>query len=888
MSHSDPSSKVPSVASLFQRFSPRDNGGGNSDRRDGITSTDDRRDNGSLSRLETLRRSIAGASLRSMGKKPDDGSQSISRADDEGILVDRARDASGFSILKNNQVINDDLLMNDDYGNTPGVDNRSVTFGKAGEMGSYVDIDEVGSRSTLESLLGKISNPSTTPDEPLVIKKGESDNKPIKDSPLPMMVTTRGKMKMDNQPTYRLYMVPYDQSEYDNTCFKPQRQGTTFCTRRNCRLQHSISEKANLRPGDLYIMDKSYIFGFPSITSAILKDEVLQQWMTSEFPIEKWNQLFDAVAEVEDNSDLNKKISVTEIHQTESNIDVSLNFQTPKGKRKFTQLEDFGVNNFDQLVNDKDIKFEDQRLFSIIVGLEQRINLIANAIGTIKEVIVEEAQSTTHMSRTVDLRIKSIRDMIGTKPPNIHSGLNTPNIWSSLAALHDNMVSNNYISSDELKVLKESIQHRYDSKLTEQRNTMLQRFIDHDRKHQEHIKSLESSLYKVCEKLHIQQTRYVDRLNKMEEVVSSNWNKSAPEDNQTQTNENMEVMVQEIIELKDKIDVIQNAGDELYVNYQGIILHNHIDACNWIDVNMSDGTFEVLVDFHGSMQHIFKSLTDINVVDSLTKMAKISVKNVHQAVVMSSFETAIPRFFTNGSTAKISELVVDDSTSYFNAIPNYAVWKKPYSGLKVILEKQVMTFNKAMTTHIKNNVKMNSPLYHLATSAVNTSVTWILTLSKFICDTYNEYVNATFGEKKAWHIATRLATKMILLISKPRDSVWSAFSGDGPVAIAKIIFVPTLKSLELMEKTLSDGFISCEGISSELVKFIAQNIDFTAMTKLTEEAVTWRRTTDELKKEVKEVSKKADTASNKVDQQKDNSKSQYDRLDKRIKKLESS
>ena len=42
------------------------------------------------------------------------------------------------------------------------------------------------------------------------------------------------------------------------------------------------------------------------------------------------------------------------------------------------------------------------------------------------------------------------------------------------------------------------------------------------------------------------------------------------------------------------------------------------------------------------------------------------------------------------------------------------------------------------------------------------------------------------------------------------------------------------------------------------------------MTQLTEEATTWKRLTDELKKEVKEANEKADTAANRVDQQKDN------------------
>ena len=75
-------------------------------------------------------------------------------------------------------------------------------------------------------------------------------------------------------------------------------------------------------------------------------------------------------------------------------------------------------------------------------------------------------------------------------------------------------------------------------------------------------------------------------------------------------------------------------------------------------------------------------------------------------------------------------------------------------------------------------------------------------------------------------------------------------------------------------------------VSTELVKFIAQNVDFDVNKDLSEGAKTHKRSVDEVKKLAQDAAKKADTASNKTDQLKEQAKSTNERLSKRIKTLE--
>ena len=95
-----------------------------------------------------------------------------------------------------------------------------------------------------------------------------------------------------------------------------------------------------------------------------------------------------------------------------------------------------------------------------------------------------------------------------------------------------------------------------------------------------------------------------------------------------------------------------------------------------------------------------------------------------------------------------------------------------------------------------------------------------------------------------------------------------------------------LQSLDVMESISSKGFMNSHDVSTELVKFIAQNVDFDTIKDLSENARSQKRTVEELKKSVQDASKKADTSANKTDQLKEQVKSNHEKLSKRIKTLE--
>ena len=114
-------------------------------------------------------------------------------------------------------------------------------------------------------------------------------------------------------------------------------------------------------------------------------------------------------------------------------------------------------------------------------------------------------------------------------------------------------------------------------------------------------------------------------------------------------------------------------------------------------------------------------------------------------------------FFHNNLSTNISDLVIDDNKSDFNCIKMFEIWDKSYNEVKAIHERAAQSFQWSQREKIEDQkLDLASPFYSLAIASLNTSVSWILLLSKLISDTYHEYVDAMFGHKKAWHLATPL------------------------------------------------------------------------------------------------------------------------------------
>ena len=147
----------------------------------------------------------------------------------------------------------------------------------------------------------------------------------------------------------------------------------------------------------------------------------------------------------------------------------------------------------------------------------------------------------------------------------------------------------------------------------------------------------------------------------------------------------------------------------------------------------------------------------------LTKGYKLEIKNGHQLATIGSFETDLPRFFSNSH----GHSVTHRDQSFFGSIKTWSEWDMPHQGFRDRLSREIEYVRNGHEKNIRDNLKSSSPLYLLSIEALQTSYTWAVALIKFGDDIYKIYTRAKFGTAVAWHVSTRLMRVLILEISEP-------------------------------------------------------------------------------------------------------------------------
>ena len=155
-------------------------------------------------------------------------------------------------------------------------------------------------------------------------------------------------------------------------------------------------------------------------------------------------------------------------------------------------------------------------------------------------------------------------------------------------------------------------------------------------------------------------------------------------------------------------------------------------------------------------------------------------------------------------------------------------------------------------------------------------------LIKYIDDSVKELSRAKFTFKKAFHVTSRLATRIFIEICVPRQCVIKTFKAGNMSQIGGAILWSSLQSLDIAMKFKTTGFKNLEIVSSELVKFLLVNTGYESIQRLESQVAELVASKRESDRAVKEATSTAKSACNKLDE----FKIQYVALEKRVKRLE--
>jgi hypothetical protein len=245
---------------------------------------------------------------------------------------------------------------------------------------------------------------------------------------------------------------------------------------------------------------------------------------------------------------------------------------------------------------------------------------------------------------------------------------------------------------------------------------------------------------------------------------------------------------------------------------------------------------------------------------------------------MTSFEQAIPKVLSKAGSA-----VIKDDSSYLSRIPTWSDWDYPDTGLCQSLTQELEIFNRSHRLEIENTLDQESRVYTVACLALSDSVSIIEALIKFMDDFVKHLTTAKFSVKKAFHVTSRLAKRILTEMYEPRQGVLKTFKAGNLDQTAAAIFWATIWSLDIGLGFKRTGFKNLHIVSSELVKFLLVNTGYESITSLEGQVATLTGNNADLQKTARNSEKSAITASNKVDEL----KKLCDTLIKRVTKLES-
>jgi hypothetical protein len=175
-----------------------------------------------------------------------------------------------------------------------------------------------------------------------------------------------------------------------------------------------------------------------------------------------------------------------------------------------------------------------------------------------------------------------------------------------------------------------------------------------------------------------------------------------------------------------------------------------------------------------------------------------------------------------------------------------------------------------------------TPAYNLTSLSVIRSVGWIRGLKDFMDEYYKELTKGKSGTKKAWHVTTRLAKRLLVKVAAPRAGVVKALHAGDLTQIAQTIFWASLRSLYTIERIQGNHFKNDPLVSSELVKFLAINTGFEAIESLKKTFTEHQDGIDKAIKQSASATKAAGAAANKADE----GKRSLEAVVKRIVKIE--
>ena len=680
------------------------------------------------------------------------------------------------------------------------------------------------------------------------------------DDDLNQLGTSTQKKYNTKEYKYRLFYVD-DQNKY---CGRVMGQSSTFCINIGCTTGHIKDDGTmQLAKGQCYVLrtnekGRGKAFISPTIDSTKVEPEVVSQWRNTNNTLQSWTRIFRAAKNTFSNDSLSSKADIMAEKQS---IKHTRNYKTPKKQAIEKSIHVSPVLKYDSITLDGE-QTSDEQAEEYVRQIDETFRSIISEIEKVKQNQNKINEILNDGSQNFELRLTELTDEVGTKPANLSKDLDTASVWATIGEIGCKL--------DKKKVNIGINQNDLNLRFERFKNEMAHSMVKLIQPIEQQSSGVKDTLVSVVRSLKQQLNHTNSTMQSIQRIQSNSGSSS-----------NLSL---EVKDLNDRMLELENNTARMTIkDGEAIKFHNlgfrdKAESDAWLEIHAPEGHFGLIVDFHTLMEHIHHSITGVDAMKQLQSVYKLKLSTISEALAVTSFEVNMPRFLSKSG----AHLGIDNDTSYFTHIPTYKFWHDPNSGYKQRLKKELERFRRAHMSTIRDRIPVKSPLFAMAMSSLTEAIAWTNGLINYIEITYDEYAAGKFGTSKSWHVTTKLATAIILEISKPREGSLNSFEAGDGVAMSKVIFYSVLQSLDAMAQISSLDYRDAPVVSTELVKFLSLNTSVEAVDKLTRQSYDFESNIKELLRDVAGSKKSIMSVGNKSVEM----KKVLDALKKRVDKLE--
>ena len=495
---------------------------------------------------------------------------------------------------------------------------------------------------------------------------------------------------------YKVFVV----HEPSMICGRVLNQGVTFCMNKKCAINHRSVDTATLVEGELYVVKttekgRSVAFLEPSCQSTNIDESFVEKWSDWSKSLDAWSKIFRLATNT---LEINDKASYENMMKEKAVMDSIRTSKTPRKVKKELKPGDppSVYSSFMNKKEDEEATTNDEKF----VHIDQAFLLMYEEIKKVyvKNLVLEKLLSDS--TENLDLRLTELQDDVGNKPSHLDAEFDAPSIWGTVGSLANHVKhaepkdsKQDFIPEAKVVKLIQDSEYSLKSNFT----STLKSEVDNatfpvNRK----VDTVKNTLIETARRLKDQtqhNTGEIDSLNRrIENLALGGRGLPMPAENLAQDLDNLK---ERLLMLEENMEQNNSKGEAIKFNNLGMPSKFESDA--WLELNVPDGNFGLLVDFHTLMEHIHHAITGVDSLKQLQNLYKLKLSTIAESLAVTSYEVASPRFLSNTGV----HTMIDNETSYFSHIKSYKTWNDPSSGFKFRWKKEMERFRRAHLQTIK-------------------------------------------------------------------------------------------------------------------------------------------------------------------------------------------